>query len=380
MTRDATPADPGALYLPFAEVAMDTVAILAKIGLDAPQPMTVDLRECGPWFRMMARETGYSDQQLANRDIGSLNLEAALGLPGTERLNLDACVQKLNSWAKQLRAYTEEHWPRFVNSPKKYGGTPARFRMLALVTFLQKHLGVRYNMAFSQGDYNATDARDMFIHGMLSGHGGTCGTMPVLYIAVGRRLGYPLYLVRAKEHSFARWEERGGERFNIECTSPGFRALNDEHYRHLPKPLSRAELESGMFLRNLRPREVLAQFLCDRAHCLMDNLRAGEAVMACFLAAQLAPKCEIVHGDWAVATVMARAMEAARVKSGLADYSVLNLPRVPVPDGEQRFEKWAAAIVRRDLQRLARLRKAARKHARYELERAKKPRDKDINL
>jgi hypothetical protein len=350
---------------------MDTAAILAKIGLDAPRPMTVDLRECGPWFHMMARETGYSDQQLANRDIGSLNLEAALGLPGTAALNLDACVQKLNAWAKQLRAYTEEHWPKFVKSPRKCGGTPARFRMLALVTFLQKHLGVRYNMAFSRDDYNASDARDMFIHGLLSGHGGTCGTMPVLYTAIGRRLGYPLYLVRAKEHTFARWEERGGERFNIECTSPGFLAFDDAHYCRYPKPLGRAELESGMFLRNLQPREALAHFLCDRSHCLIDNLCLGEAVMACFLAAQLAPKDEVVHGNWAVTTVMARALEAARAKSNLADYSVLNLARVPVPDGSQWFEKWAAPIVRKTLQRLARLRKAARAGARHELQRVK---------
>jgi hypothetical protein len=351
---------------------MDTTAILAKFGRDAPPPMTVDLRECGPWFRMMARETQYTDQQLANRDIGSLNLEAALGLPGAETLNLDACVQKLNEWARQVRSYTEEHWPKFLWSPTKFGGTPARYRMLALVTFLQRHLGVRYNMAFSKGEFDPGDARDMFIHGLLSGHGGTCGTMPVLYIAIGRRLGYPLYLVRAKEHSFARWEQHGGERFNIECTSPGFSAPRDTDYHRYPKPLSRAELEAGIVMRNLRPREELAQFLCDRARCLIDNLRFGEAVMACFLATQLAPRDGLVHGNWAVATVLARAVEAARVRSRLADYSVLNLARVPVPDGEQGFEKWAAPLVRKNLQRIARLRKAARKRARYERERAER--------
>ena len=38
---------------------------------------------------------------------------------------------------------------------------------------------------------------DVFIHGMIveGGKGGTCASMPVLYVAVGRRIGLPLYLV-----------------------------------------------------------------------------------------------------------------------------------------------------------------------------------------
>ena len=56
--------------------------------------------------------------------------------------------------------------------------------------------------------------------------------MPILYIAIGRRLGYPLYLVQAREHFFgAGWEETGGERFNIEATTLGFTPRDDEHFR-----------------------------------------------------------------------------------------------------------------------------------------------------
>jgi hypothetical protein len=266
---------------------MDTAAILAKMGRDAPEPIVIDTRAYGPWFRMMCSETTQTDQQLGGRDIGSLNLEAALGLPGAENLNLDACVQKLDAWAKQVGAFTQDHWHLFQRSPEEYDFSRGNFLMLALVTFLQKHLGVHYNLSFSEGDYNATDSRDLFLHGILSGHGGTCVTMPVLYIAIGRRLGYPLYLVRAKEHFFARWEEPDGERFNIECTSPGFRPLDDEYYHHRPKPLTAEDFRAGNFLRNLRPREELAEFLCQRAHCLIDHLRLGEALLSSCLAGQL---------------------------------------------------------------------------------------------
>jgi hypothetical protein len=43
---------------------------------------------------------------------------------------------------------------------------------------------------------------------------GTCSSMPVLYVTLGRRLGYPVKLVTAKAHLFVRWEQTG-ERFNL---------------------------------------------------------------------------------------------------------------------------------------------------------------------
>ena len=342
---------------------MDTAAILAKMGCDAPNPIIVDTWAYGPWFRMMAAETTQSDEQLGKRDIGSLNLEAALGLPGAEGLNVDGCVQKLNMWAELVRHNTEGRWYMFLRSPDKYDHSPAKFRMLVLVTVLQKHLDVYYNLPFSEGDYNATDSRNLFIHGILSGHGGTCVTMPILYIAIGRRLGYPLKLVRAKEHLFARWEEPGGERFNIECTSPGFRAVDDEYYHRWPKALTEDELRSRSFLRNLRPREELAEFLYERARCLIDNLRLGEALLSCFLSARLAPEDPGVRGTWSIVTLMARALEQARQKAGLDGYAGLDLRKVPVPVGKELFEQWAAPIVRESLQRIARIHASARARA-----------------
>ena len=69
--------------------------------------------------------------------------------------------------------------------------------------------------------------------------------MPVLYVAIGRRLGYPLYLVQAREHFFVRWEEPGGERFNIEATTLGFTPRDDEHFRHWPRPIRRRRGSPG---------------------------------------------------------------------------------------------------------------------------------------
>ena len=53
--------------------------------------------------------------------------------------------------------------------------------MMALVTVLQRELGVRYDPACQDGAYCALDSRTLFIHGLLDDRGGTCVTMPVLY-------------------------------------------------------------------------------------------------------------------------------------------------------------------------------------------------------
>ena len=83
-------------------------------------------------------------------------------------------------------------------------------------------------------DPDFSDSRDLFIHGLVYGPGGTCIRCPSLYAAVGRRLGYPLKLVESKGHLFVRWDDPNGERLNIEATGQGLSCPADEHYRTWP--------------------------------------------------------------------------------------------------------------------------------------------------
>ncbi|HUY90806.1 MAG TPA: hypothetical protein VMV10_18875 [Pirellulales bacterium] len=145
-----------------------------------------------------------TEAELARRDIAEINLAAASGLRGAEGLDIAACLARLDEWAELVEASTERWWPKFVRSPEESGGSAAQFRIMAMITVLQRSLGVSYNPASMTGPYNATDSRTHFIHGPLTGFGGTCVSLPVLYLAIGRRLNYPLKLVEAKEHYFAR--------------------------------------------------------------------------------------------------------------------------------------------------------------------------------
>ena len=83
-----------------------------------------------------------------------------------------------------------------------------------MTVVVQEDFKVRYNpaRANASGADSAIDgffqnSRDIFLHGLLSGERtGTCSSMPVLYAALGRRLGYPLKLVTTKGHLFVRWD------------------------------------------------------------------------------------------------------------------------------------------------------------------------------
>jgi hypothetical protein len=50
-----------------------------------------------------------------------------------------------------------------------------------------------------------TNSKDIFLFGLLDGdHYGTCASMPFLYVAIARRLGYPVNLAATQEHFYER--------------------------------------------------------------------------------------------------------------------------------------------------------------------------------
>ncbi|MEM8738250.1 MAG: hypothetical protein AAGG38_07205 [Planctomycetota bacterium] len=99
--------------------------------------------------------------------------------------------------------------------------------------------------------------------------------MPVLYVAVGRRLGYPLKLALTDSHVFARWDGLNHdnpawrERFNCETTN-GFHQFDDDYYRTWPFPVTEHEVRVNGFLKSLTPAGELALFMATRGHHAED--------------------------------------------------------------------------------------------------------------
>jgi hypothetical protein len=230
-------------------------------------------------------------EQLQQTDVAAMNLACASNLPGADKLSVDEKLTILDEWTLRVKRETERHLYRLMDS--RYSGhyrrSEALYRMEMLCQVLQEDCGVRYNLDRVR-DVRFADARDLFIHGMIGdSNGGTCVSMPVLYTAVARRLGYPVHLVRAKGHIFCRWDGRG-ERWNIEATgSGGMDTFPDEYYMHWPAAITEEEVRRGEFLKTLNTTEEFAVFLAARGHCLEDNGRLTEAQVAYAYAHKLDP-------------------------------------------------------------------------------------------
>ena len=230
--------------------------------------------------------------------VSRMNLLCAQGLPAKNELDVEGCMATLGKWAERVRLETERHFYRFRQNPAEFENSEGFFRMLMLVVVLAEDFGVRYDpqkrvdpASARMDDGFFADPRDVFIHGLLGPERrGTCSSLPVLYVAIGRELGYPLKLVTTKGHLFVRWED-GKERFNVEAAGHGLNRFSDDYYRHWPFEITPAEEAAEGYLKSLTPPEELAVFLSIRAMCLRDSGRFKEASEAFAVAARLAPSC-----------------------------------------------------------------------------------------
>lgn len=240
-----------------------------------------------------------TDAELDHVDIAVMNLACAVGLPGSEAIDSRGCLDALDRWAEQVAAFTDRMGHRFRDHPAEFAHSDGYFRTLAMITTLQRDLGVKYNPAKIPEDA-PFDLADTFVHGVTHGEGGTCATLPVVYAAVAWRLGYPITIVAARggsgiDHLFARWDDPpDGERFNIEATAPGLACPADDHYRtgrYQPEPdLARLR---HTYLASQTPRLALAGFLGQRGHAAADAGLDRVAVEAFAFAAGLAPEDEL---------------------------------------------------------------------------------------
>lgn len=250
----------------------------------------------------MCEELHITHPQQPEYDIAQWNLLLASNLPGSEDLNIDRLLDKLDEWTNQVRRETERGYYRFLQNPAEFNYSQGTYCVLVLISVLERDLGVRYNPArisdpTFQDPYSinpdVSNSQDMFIHGLLDGPGGTCASMPILYTAVGRRLGYRMKLVEAPGHLFSRWDDLEGkfnnirEYFNIDAAGQGFVSHSDDHYRHWPRPWNEIEQKHDWYLKSLTTEQEIAAMLATRGSCLEDNKRLGEAFMCFHWAYQL---------------------------------------------------------------------------------------------
>jgi hypothetical protein len=257
-------------------------------------------------LRSLSALTQLPSKSLARVPITQANLLCTEGLSSGGASDIPAAEATVKSWAEHVKSETERHLYRFQQRPSEYENSPGFFRMLMLAVVLAEDYNIHYDEArrggpgsASAGDRFFSRPESVFLSGLLGPERkGTCSSMPVLYVAIGRELGYPLKLVTTKGHLFVRWEGEG-ERFNVEATSHGLNRFDDDYYRHWPLEVTQSEEAAEGYLKSLSPAEELAAFLSIRGMCLRQAARTSEAAEAFAAAVRLAPGCHSYRQVWA---------------------------------------------------------------------------------
>lgn len=175
-------------------------------------------------------------------------------------IDIQAYSSKIDALADKVRVLA-----RWTDDPER------RIRVLNTVLF--RNEGFHYD----RSPFSRSVQKYYFLNGILDSKQGICYTMPLLYIAVAQRVGYPIYPVLAPDHMFVRYVDASFKEQNIETTSGGKYFPDEAYIEHFS--VSSRGLESGSYMRTLTYREFLGHLLAANALVFAQDGR-GERALA----------------------------------------------------------------------------------------------------
>ena len=131
----------------------------------------------------------------------------------------------------------------------------------------------------------ATNPDDLFLHSVLDKKRGYCLSLSVLYLAIGERLGLPLYGVVAPGHFFVRYDDGQKVRFNIEATSNGGYAKDDYYIKEYNCP----DGDDSVYMINLDKMQTLGCFFNNLGNSYLNVGNIEQAKIAIERAIEINP-------------------------------------------------------------------------------------------
>lgn len=177
-------------------------------------------------------------------------------------LDPELTVDVLQEWAGRARVHLNR-----TGSPRS-GASSALARLTAFNDFFFDTLGVEAAPTRGASRYDEDRLADLLLPHVVRRRRGHCVGLSTLYLALGYRLGLPLYGVSVPGHFFVRWEGEGLRR-NVELTSRG--AVHDDAYYVERFRIGQSQVDRGIYLQSLRRREVLVEVLNNRANFYWDR-------------------------------------------------------------------------------------------------------------
>ena len=214
-----------------------------------------------------------ADEPLANANLEGLyvkSIEAVLRLP-PEQIDLGtAALIVSESWSdmvggrnyqRQLDDIATEIRSRLEAKNEPMGA--------AAIPIINNYL---FNELKFKTIDKATDPYDLFLHSVMDRRQGYCLSLSVLYLAIGERLGLPLYGVVVPGHFFVRYDD-GKTRFNIEATHHGSVAPDNYYIEQFNVPKT-----STIYMTNLNKRQALGCFFNNLGNVYKDINNVNQAM------------------------------------------------------------------------------------------------------
>ncbi|MCG3204842.1 MAG: hypothetical protein KCHDKBKB_01559 [Elusimicrobia bacterium] len=207
-------------------------------------------------------------------DIGIISLTLAKEIyPDTDVASYSARIDVLADQVRRLAKGTK--------NPDQ------RVRCLNTVLLLhEKFQGTRDLSVARKSEY-------YFLNNVLDTKRGNCFTMPVLYIAVAQRLGWPVYPVSVPDHSFVRYVDPNLKEQNIETTSNGGYVPDEGYAKDFM--VSERGRKSGAYLQTLSYRKSLGDLVAVNGIWFGQRGQLSKAITYLEIATKLNPK---LAGAW----------------------------------------------------------------------------------
>lgn len=233
-----------------------------------------------------AREWG---AELAHRSRILAVVDTMLALPekDVDIWKVSLTLAKDTDPSLDLKGLTEDFEAIVAEARRKIpaDATPD-YRIRALNTLIYKRLGVGYDKT----DFMGEKLVNRYAYGVVKTRHGSCVNLAEFYIALGQRLGYPIYAVAGPQHLFARYVDPSLDRQNIEPTGQGGWDPDDEYIRKMEIP-ERA-VANGVYMRTMTYRELTAEMIADHGAFYYAKVRKdyGTAIAILERALQVSPK------------------------------------------------------------------------------------------
>jgi tetratricopeptide (TPR) repeat protein len=140
---------------------------------------------------------------------------------------------------------------------------------------------------------NADDPCNLFLDAVMNKKKGYCLSLSILYLAIGERIGLPVYGVVVPGHFFVRYDD-GTRQFNIETTSNGNSTTDDYYLTKFKVP---SQGYGGIYMRKLTNTETLSCFLNNLSNVHQAGGDIDAAMADLETAIRIAPGLGTVHSN-----------------------------------------------------------------------------------